>query len=81
MAAQWVNRSAKHAGRRWTREKQKRTMKPITYDEEILVRRIVWKLYDLKIITGKEFAKICGRAERRPRKKGPERPDDEAKNP
>lgn len=40
-------------------------MKPITPDEEVLVRRIAWKLYDLKIITGKEFAKICKRAERR----------------
>jgi hypothetical protein len=68
MTAQWGSRSAKHAGRRWIRGKRKRTMKPITHDEEILVRRIVWKLYDLKIITGKEFAKICKRAERRPKK-------------
>ena len=43
-------------------------MKSITYDEEILVRRIAWKLYDLRIITGKEFVKICKRAERRPKK-------------
>lgn len=48
-------------------------MKPITHDEEILVRRIAWKLYDLRIVTGKEFAKICKRAERRPkREKGHE---------
>lgn len=76
MAAQWGSRSAKHAEKRWIKEKQKRTMKPITHDEEILVRRIAWKLYDLKIITGKEFAKICKRAQRRPKREK----DDERKN-
>lgn len=43
-------------------------MKPITRDEEFLVRRIVLKLWQLKIISTKEFLKLIARAMRRPKK-------------
>ena len=47
---------------------EKEVMKPITHDEEILVRRLAAKLYELRVITGKEFCKLCKRAMRRPKK-------------
>lgn len=43
-------------------------MKPITQDEEFLVRQIVLKLWQLRIISTKEFLKFIARAMRRPKK-------------
>lgn len=43
-------------------------MKPITQDEEFIVRRIVSKLWQLKIISTKEFSRLITRAMRRPKK-------------